>query len=161
MTIDAEGFRTVLGRLASGVCLVTMHVDGEDHGFTATSVTSLSLSPMLVLVCVAHGQRSHDLMAQAGHFGICLLDHTQSELGVRFATGLLEQRFQNLPVQRAQTGAPLLAECLGWLDCRIEQILAAGDHSIIIGEVLAGTARDEGLPLVYFKRQWGTFQGEG
>jgi flavin reductase (DIM6/NTAB) family NADH-FMN oxidoreductase RutF len=160
MTIDAEGFRAVLGRLASGVCLVTMRVAEEDHGFTATSVTSLSLSPMLVLICVAHGQRSHDLLTQAGHFGICLLDHTQTELGVRFATGLLDQRFQNLSVQRAETGAPLLADCLGWLDCRIDQVLSAGDHSIVIGEVLAGSARHEGMPLIYFKRQWGTFQGD-
>jgi flavin reductase len=159
MTIDAEGFRAVLGRLASGVCLVTMHV-GEDHGFTATSVTSLSLSPMLVLVCVAHGQRSHALLGQAGHFGICLLDHTQEALGVRFATGILEERFQDLAIDRAVTGAPLLRDCLGWLDCTIQQVIAAGDHSIVIGEVQAGAARDEGLPLIYFKRQWGTFVGE-
>ena len=68
MTIDADGFRAVLGRLASGVCLVTMRADGLDHGFTATSVTSLSLSPMLVLVCVAQEQRSHALLHAAGHF---------------------------------------------------------------------------------------------
>lgn len=160
MAIDADGFRAVLGRLAGGVCLVTMHADGEDHGFTATSVASLSLSPMLVLVCVAHGQRSHALLEQAGHFGICLLDHTQSALGMRFATGLLEQRFQDIPVQRAHSGAPLLTECLGWLDCDVRQIVEAGDHSIVIGEVRAGAARDEGLPLVYFKRQWGTFVAE-
>lgn len=160
MAIDAEGFRAVLGRLAGGVCLVTMRVEGEDHGFTATSVTSLSLSPMLILVCVAQGQRSHALLERAGHFGVCLLDHTQTELGVRFATGLLEERFQNLDVLRATTGAPLLRDCLGWLDCRIQQILPGGDHSIVIGEVEAGDAREDGLPLVYFKRQWGTFVGE-
>jgi flavin reductase (DIM6/NTAB) family NADH-FMN oxidoreductase RutF len=159
MTIDADGFRAVLGQLASGVCLVTMQVDGEDHGFTATSVTSLSLSPMLVLVCVAHCQRSYGLLQQAGHFGVCLLDHTQEDLGVRFATGVLEERFQALAPERAVTGAPLLADCLGWLDCTIQQILPVGDHSIVIGEVQAGFAREQGLPLIYFKRQWGTFAG--
>lgn len=149
-----------MGRLAGGVCLVTMQVDGEDHGFTATSVTSLSLTPMLVLVCVAQGQRSHDLLQRAGHFGVCLLDHHQSELGVRFATGLVEERFQNLDLLRASTGAPLLQDCLGWLDCRIREIFPGGDHSIVIGEVEAGAAREEGLPLVYFNRQWGTFVAE-
>ncbi|HEX6245221.1 MAG TPA: flavin reductase family protein, partial [Polyangiales bacterium] len=122
MTIDADGFRAVLGHLASGVCLVTMRAAEEDHGFTATSVTSLSLSPMLVLVCVAQEQRSHALLQAAGHFGICLLDHTQSELGVRFATGLVEERFRGLSIQRARTCAPLLTHCLGWLDCAVQQI---------------------------------------
>ena len=160
MTIDADGFRAVLGHLASGVCLVTMRAAGEDHGFTATSVTSLSLSPMLVLVCVAQEQRSHALLLSAGHFGICLLDHTQSDLGVRFATGLYDQRFRDLPVHRAQTGAPLLTQCLGWLDCTVQQIVPAGDHSIVIGEVQAGGVADAGGPLVYYQRQWGTFVAE-
>lgn len=159
MTIDADGFRAVLGRLASGVCVVTMQVEGQDHGFTATSVTSVSLKPMLVLVCVAQNQRSHVLLEQAGHFAVNLLDHRQTQIGVRFAAALPEERFVGLSTARAETGAPVLSQCLAWLDCRTRQILPAGDHSIVIGEVLAGRASEDGLPLVYYRRQWGTFSG--
>lgn len=158
MTLDADGFRAALGQLASGVSVVTMRVAGEDHGFTATSVTSLSLSPMLVLVCVAHGQRCHDLLESAGHFAVSLLDSAQSDLGVRFATGLPEQRFVGLALARAHTGAPILPNCLAWVDCSVREMLPGGDHSIVIGEVRSAGARENGLPLVYFRRQWGTFQ---
>jgi flavin reductase (DIM6/NTAB) family NADH-FMN oxidoreductase RutF len=157
MTVDADGFRTALGQLASGVSVVSMRVDGEDHGFTATSVTSLSLTPMLVLVCVAHGQRCHDLLQAAGHFAVSLLHSAQTELGVRFATDPAEQRFEGLTPVRAHTGAPILPDCLAWLDCSVREILPGGDHSIVIGEVRSAGARENGLPLVYFRRQWGTF----
>jgi len=157
MTVDSEGFRAALGQLASGVAVVTMHAEGEDHGFTATSVTSLSLSPMLVLVCVAHGQRCHDLLQQARHFAVSLLDSAQTELGVRFATGSPTQRFAGLTPERAHTGAPILPECLAWIDCSVREILPGGDHSIVIGEVRSAGSRENGLPLVYFRRQWGTF----
>jgi flavin reductase (DIM6/NTAB) family NADH-FMN oxidoreductase RutF len=158
MTLDADGFRAALGQLASGVSVVTMRVADADHGFTATSVTSLSLSPMLVLVCVAHGQRCHDLLQEAGHFAVSLLDSAQTELGVRFATGLAEQRFEGLALARAYTGAPILADSLAWLDCSVREIYPGGDHSIVIGEVQSASARENGLPLVYFRRQWGTFR---
>jgi len=158
MTLDADGFRAALGQLASGVSVVTMRVAGEDHGFTATSITSLSLSPMLILACVAQGQRCHDLIKSAGHFAVSLLDSAQSELGVRFATGLPEQRFLGLDLTRAHTGAPILPNCLAWLDCSLREMLPGGDHSIVVGEVRSAGARENGLPLVYFRRQWGTFQ---
>lgn len=158
MTIDADDFRAALGQLASGVCVVTMHAEGADHGFTATSVTSVSLNPMLVLVCVAKNQRSHTLLERAGHFAVNVLAHDQTELGLRFATALMEERFDALAVQRAKTGAPLLPGSLAWLDCTTQQILPGGDHSILIGEVQASYAQSEGQPLVYYRRQWGSFR---
>lgn len=158
MTIDVEAFFEAMGQLASGVSVVTMSVDGVDHGFTATSVTSLSAVPTLVLVCVAESQRCHNQLTRAGSFAINMLAAHQTEIGVRFASPPIEQRFEGLTVARARTGAPLLPECLAWLDCRIQQLLPGGDHSIVIGEVLAAHAPGTGDPLVYFRRQWGTFR---
>lgn len=157
MTIDADAFRAALGQLASGVCVVTMRADDGDHGFTATSVTSVSLSPMLVLVCVAKNQTSHGVLEQTGHFAINMLAHDQAELGMRFATALVEERFDGLEVTRAATGAPLLPGTLAWLDCITRQILPGGDHSILVGEVQASYAQEEGRPLLYYRRQWGGF----
>lgn len=160
MTIDADGFRAVLGRLASGVCVVTMHAEGQDHGFTATSVTSLSLMPMLVLVCVAHHQRGRALLEGAGHFAVNLLDASQTELAVRFASGAAEERFRGVEVSRGVTGAPILGGGLGYLDCSIQQTLPGGDHAIVIGEVQSGAVVGAADPLLYFNRSWGTFLPE-
>ena len=148
-----------MAQLASGVSLVTMHAEGHDHGFTATSLTSVSLDPMLVLVCVDRKQRSHALMQAAGHYGVVLLRAGQEDVGMRFASPPHEDRFEGRQVMRASTGAPLLADALAWLDCTIRHVHPAGDHSIFVGEVVAcGTA--EGTPcapLLYYDRQWGSF----
>ncbi|MDB4974882.1 MAG: putative flavin reductase [Myxococcaceae bacterium] len=149
-----------MGRLASGVTVVTTHYRGEDHGFTATSFTSLSLEPMLVLVCVIKEQRSHLMIEQACHFAVNILGSSQKELGMRFADPLLLDRFQGLPVARAETGAPILPGSLAWVDCRLREVVSGGDHSIFIGEVVAGFASAESDALVYHNRQWGRFASE-
>jgi flavin reductase (DIM6/NTAB) family NADH-FMN oxidoreductase RutF len=160
MAIDEEVFRDALGQLASGVAVISMRVNGEDHGFTATSVTSLSLDPMLVLVCVVKAQRSHLQLEQAGHYAISILGNAQRELGVRFAVEEPELRFGGLEVARALTGAPILAGAIGWVDCRIREILPGGDHSIFVGEVVAAGAQASDAALVYHNRTWGRFQAD-
>jgi flavin reductase (DIM6/NTAB) family NADH-FMN oxidoreductase RutF len=157
MTTDVEAFRGAMAQLASGVSVVTMQVGGEDHGFTATSVTSLSLAPMLVLVCVMRDQRCHALIERAGHFAVNVLESSQTDLGMRFADPLVNDRFAGVAVSRGRTGAPLLPGTLAWLDCVIRHVLPGGDHSIVVGEVLGAASRD-GTPLVYYCRQWGTFR---
>jgi flavin reductase (DIM6/NTAB) family NADH-FMN oxidoreductase RutF len=157
MAISPATFRAAMGQLASGVTVVTFHANGQDHGFTATSFTSLSLDPMLVLVCVVRAQRSHDLMEQAGHFAVNVLAASQKELGIRFANAQLDDRFLGLEVARGSTGAPILPESLAWVDCTVREILPGGDHSIFIGEVVAGDAAGGAEALVYQQRRWGRF----
>jgi flavin reductase (DIM6/NTAB) family NADH-FMN oxidoreductase RutF len=160
MAIDQGVFRAAMGQMASGVTVVTMHVDGEDHGFTATSFTSLSLEPMLVLVCVVKAQRSHLLIEQAGHFAVNILGCNQQELGKRFADPVIYDRFAGLTVARAATGAPVLPDSLAWVDCELREVLPGGDHSIFIGEVSAAFASTSDAALVYHNRQWGRFRGD-
>lgn len=146
-----------MGQLASGVTVVTFHAAGHDHGFTASSFTSLSLDPMLVLVCVVKAQRSHVLLEQAGHYAVNLLGASQKELGMRFATAQLSDRFAGLEVARATTGAPILPDSIAWLDCTIQAVLPGGDHSIFIGEVVAAEAPAQDEALIYQQRRWGRF----
>lgn len=146
-----------MGQLASGVTIITFRAHGQDHGFTATSFTSLSLDPMLVLVCVIKAQRSHDLLAQAGHYAVNVLGTSQKELGLRFANTQLPDRFAGLEVGRAETGAPILPESLAWVDCTVRDVVPGGDHSIFIGEVVAGDAPASEDALVYQQRRWGRF----
>lgn len=161
MSISPGTFKHAMAQLASGVTVITMRADGEDYGFTATSFTSLSLDPMLVLVCIMQNQRSHDLLLKAGHYGVTFLEASQKELGLRFASPLAEQRFAGLSVVRAQTGAPLLPDAVAWLDCRVQDIFPGGDHSIVVGEVVAAAVSATAkAPLLYFDRRWGTFEAE-
>ena len=158
MTITPQLFKAAMGQLASGVSIITMHAEGEDHGFTASSITSVSLEPMLVLVCVVKTQRSHVLIEQTRHFAVNILSAAQVELGARFASSQARDRFGGLTVSRAVTGAPILAGSLAWVDCRLHDTLPGGDHSIFLGEVLSGAAPGGGDPLVYCNRQWGSFR---
>jgi flavin reductase (DIM6/NTAB) family NADH-FMN oxidoreductase RutF len=160
MAIDESVFRDALGQLASGVVVISMRVDGEDHGFTATSFTSLSLDPRLVLVCVVKAQRSHLQLEQAGHYAVSILGDAQRELAVRFAEAEPDTRFADLAVARALTGAPILEGALAWVDCRIREIVPGGDHSIFIGEVLAAGAPASDAALVYHHRRWGRFRAD-
>jgi len=157
MAIDQGTFRAAMGQMASGVTIVTMRSGGEDHGFTASSFTSLSLDPMLVLVCVVKGQRSHVLLEEAGHYAVNILAGPQKPLGMRFADPKLVDRFAGLEVARAETGAPILADSLAWVDCRLRDVFPGGDHSIFVGEVLAGQAPGGPDALVYYNRSWGRF----
>jgi flavin reductase (DIM6/NTAB) family NADH-FMN oxidoreductase RutF len=151
-------FRQVLGRWPSGVTVVTTADGGERHGLTASSFSSVSLEPPLVSVCVAASSRAHDPIAAAGVFAVNILRKDQIELGLRFA-GMTDHadRFAGLPVRTAVTGAPLLDDALGWVDCKVWAAHAAGDHTIFIGEVLDGGVSDGAGPLVYASRSWGQF----
>lgn len=157
MAIDPDLFRAAMGQMASGVTVVTTCVEGEDHGFTASSFTSLSLDPMLVLVCVVKDTRGHQLIEQAGCYAVSILSNAQKVVGMRFADALLVDRFQGVPVARSLTGSPVLVDSLAWVDCELRQVVPGGDHSIFVGEVVAGFSASEHDALVYHNRQWGRF----
>ncbi len=157
MAISADLFKAAMGRMASGVTIVTMRAGDEDHGFTASSFTSLSIDPMLVLVCVVKAQKSHALIEQAQHFAVNILSTEQRDLGMVFASSKTPDRFAGLDVVRAETGAPILPRSLAWVDCKLKDTFPGGDHSIFVGEVVAAEVEGEREALLYFNRQWGTF----
>lgn len=156
--MDAATFRAVLGQWPTGVTVVTTVVDGVRHGVTASSFSSVSLDPPLVSVCLARTAFAHDLLARAGVFGVAILAKDQAELGQRFARFDAElDRFAGEEWETAKTGAPLLATALGWLDCAVAHAYEGGDHTIFVGEVLAGATPRTTSPLLYHSRTWGQF----
>jgi len=157
MAMSVDLFKAAMGQMASGVTVVTMRAGEEDHGFTASSFTSVSIDPMLVLVCVVKAQRSHALIEEAKHFAVNILSTDQKELGMRFASSKITDRFAGVDITRATTGAPILPGNLAWVDCRLRDIFPGGDHSIFVGEVVKGDAPGGQDPLTYFNRQWGKF----
>jgi flavin reductase (DIM6/NTAB) family NADH-FMN oxidoreductase RutF len=155
--MDASTFKAAMAKLASGVTVVTTRIDGEDHGFTATSFTSLSLDPPLVLVCAMRDHRNYEYLAKSQHYAVSVLSAADEELGLRFASSKVPDRFAGLSLERALTGAPILPSAIAWVDCRVRNVYEGGDHGIFVGEVVAAGAAS-GEPLLYFERQWGAFK---
>lgn len=150
MPIDKEEFRRVLGHFAAGVTIVTTVGDeGRPYGLTATAFTSVSLEPPLVLVCVDKRSDSHPHFHTSRVFAVNFLAHDHEHLSRRFAVSGGD-KFTDVPIRTGVTGAPVLAEALGHLECRAVDIIEAGDHTIFIGQVEAAAAR-EGEPLLYFR----------
>ena len=158
MTVTADIFRSVIGRFASGITVVTA-VDeaGNDHGMTATAFASVSLLPPLVLVCVDRSATMHDVLGRATHFAVSFLAADQEELSRRFGSGepqrggIVEaERFEGVGYSRSASGAALINDALAHIECRVHDRHEAGDHTIVIGEVESAVAFDA-RPLLYYR----------
>lgn len=160
MPVSENCFRRVMGHLAGGVAVVTSRGPGRSAcGLTATSVCSASLEPPLVLASVDRGSHTHAGIEAAGVYAVNLLSADQEELAVRFAA-TDPDKFRGLEVRTASTGAPVLEDCLGYLDCEVVRDVPAGDHTLFVGRVeSAGLPRDgAGKPLVYHLGRYGTLE---
>ena len=146
---DPVRFRRACARFATGITVSTaLAADGTPHGFTANSFTSVSMEPPLILICVDHRANVLRHFEQATHFGVNILAEDQEALSVRFAERGLD-RFVGIDWHPGSTGVPLLAGALARFECATRQTLAAGDHTIILGEVLHAEWQ-EGAPLLYY-----------
>jgi flavin reductase (DIM6/NTAB) family NADH-FMN oxidoreductase RutF len=151
--IDADTFRAVLGRFASGITIVTARDSaGKDHGMTVSAFSSLSLDPSLVLFCVDHAASMHELLLDHPRFGISILSADQEAYSRRFADRTTErsERFDGIAYQRGDAGVVLLEDALAHLECRMLQHHDAGDHTIFVAEVERAEALN-GRPLLYFR----------
>lgn len=157
LAIDAPEFRRILGHWVTGVAVVAARQGpGPPCGLTANAVASLSLDPPLVLVCIDHGADSHDCIRAAGAFSVNVLDAEQERLARRFAELETGDKFEGVAYRVGATGSPVLEDALAWVDCRIRESHDGGDHTIFIGEVVAGDAR-EGSPLVFYRGGYGRY----
>lgn len=140
--------RRILGRFVTGVTVATTRVGDELFGMTANAVTSLSLDPPLVELCVDKRAQFLAALTESRFFALNILTEAQEVLSRRFAQRGPKE-FADIPMTTAATGAPIFTEALGWVDCKVTEILAGGDHEIFLGEILAGDCRD-GRPLLYY-----------
>ncbi|GAB3590732.1 hypothetical protein GCM10027446_06320 [Angustibacter peucedani] len=152
---DVARFRRAMARFATGVTVVTTVVDGIDHAMTASAFTSVSLEPLLVLVCVEQEARFHDAVTEAGVWGVSVLDEHARPASQWLATRgrPLHGQLDRVAHHRAPaSGVALLDQSLAALECRTTAVHPAGDHSIVLGEVLGIELPDspEG-PLLYHR----------
>jgi len=157
--LSGEVFRRTMGRFVTGVTVVTTRFGDELHGMTANSVTSVSLDPLLVLVCVDKKADTHDMLMKAGVFAVNILGRHQGEVSVRFARRSEEwsHDMEGMPHHFAVTGAPIIDGCLAYLDCRTVIEHHGGDHTIFIGEVVGAGETSDADPLVFYRGRYGGF----
>src|SRR6202044_2642054 len=161
MSLNPSEFRKAMGSFATGVTIITVDLDGEIHGMTANAFASVSLDPLLVLVCVDHNTRTHAHLHTKKRFGINVLredqrgiseyyarpdrnhEHAETEAGAQF--------------ERTGHGTPILHGALAYLECRLHSSQEAGDHTGFIAEVEDGVVGSGG-PLLFFR---GKYRGVG
>jgi flavin reductase len=157
-----QAFRLAMRRVASTVAIVTAQRDGERHGTTATSVTSISMQPPSVLVCFNQASRLHDFLARQDLFCVNLL-HTQNlDIARVFASSVTgPERFGSGDWRADAAGTPYLANAQANLFCRKEKEISYGSHTIFIGRVMDAYAREDISPLLYRDGRYGAVAGDG
>ena len=155
MPIPSDQFKHVMRQWASGVSIVTMQTEERRHGLTVSGFLSISPEPPLVLISVGQELASDSLLQASGAYAISFLRDDQRELSDRFAGRLGDvDRFEGLITHTEATGAPILDDCLAWLDCRVVSTQVVGDHTLFIGEVVAAGATGSAGPLVYWNADY-------
>jgi len=148
--IDRREFRNVVGLFATGVTVVTTRAGEDVHGMTANAFTSVSLDPLLILVCVDRRARMHPIIQQTGTFAVNFLHEGQEAISRNFA-GQPQEGIADILRFSEDDGAPVILGCLASLRCAVREVLDGGDHAIVIGEVHELIRGDIGAhPLVYF-----------
>jgi len=147
--VPADALLGVLRRHPAGVSVVTVDAQGQRVGLTVATLVSLSLEPPLVGVAVARQAALHELLREARAFAVSLLAADQDWLAEHFARGVPPiGMWKGIAATDGVLGAPLLDGALGWLECRVADEVEAGTHTFFVGEVVAATEGDEGVPLV-------------
>jgi flavin reductase (DIM6/NTAB) family NADH-FMN oxidoreductase RutF len=160
MTLSQNDFRRALGSFATGVTVITVDYEGEVHGMTANAFTSVSLDPLLVLVCVDHRARTHTYLHARKRFGVNVLADDQQVISEFYASAAPQGADQaGARFDRTPHATPVLHGALAYLECRLQTAQDAGDHTIFIAEVEDVMVR-EGQPLLYFRGQYRKI-GEG
>ena len=146
--VSPDDFRRAAGRFASGIVVVSTRADGVDHAMTVTAFTAVSLEPLLVLFCAEKVARFHDAVLATGTWAVSVLNE-DAEKTARWLAMRGRPREGQLPA------APILDDALAAMECRTTAVHAGGDHSIVVGEVLAVTEPSpEGGPLLYYSRNY-------
>jgi 3-hydroxy-9,10-secoandrosta-1,3,5(10)-triene-9,17-dione monooxygenase reductase component len=138
----------------TGVTVVTAHTQGQDWGMTCNSFNTVSLDPAMVLWSVRKTSHSHAAFLNAGGYMVNVLGAQQKDLALKFAQGTQLERFEGQHLLRGVNQHARLEDVIAWFDCRIAQVVSAGDHDILIGEVLDFGVR-AGHGLAYAQRSFG------
>ena len=153
--MEPDLFRRAWGNFATGASLITtVEADGSVHGMTATGIASVSLDPMLSMVCVGHNANTHPIIKRTGRYGINILSEDQKIIGDYYARSA-EKRDGSINPDFffTSSGIPFLEGALSSLDCKVVGSYEEGDHTIFVGKVEDIRVRN-GRPLIFFEGKW-------
>jgi 3-hydroxy-9,10-secoandrosta-1,3,5(10)-triene-9,17-dione monooxygenase reductase component len=152
-TVDEIAFREAIGHFATGVTVITTMHEGRPAGMTASAVASLSLDPVLLLVCIANRLPTHQAIEGARRFVVNVLGEGQEELALRFARPAPD-KFAGVPLESGRD-LPVLEDAIAYFVCDVQESFPGGDHSIFIGLVRDCRTQSGKRPLLYFRSGFG------
>ena len=152
-SVDELAFREAISHFATGVTVITTNFEGRPAGMTASAVASLSLDPILLLVCVNNSLPTHKAIEQSKRFVVNVLGEGQEQLALHFARPSPD-KFASIAL-KADRETPVLEDAIAWFDCDVHERFPGGDHSIFIGLVRECAATAGRRPLVYFQSRFG------
>lgn len=149
--VTSEEFRDVIGRFATGVTVITANHDGRPYGTTASALTSVSLEPPTLLICMNLESSTGQAIAECSRFAVNILAEHQADLARQFAT-MDADKFEHVDFRTGDSGAPLL-DALATLECRVVDEVVAATHRVFLAEVEQATC-GSGPPLAYFRGEF-------
>jgi flavin reductase (DIM6/NTAB) family NADH-FMN oxidoreductase RutF len=156
-TQDPTDYRNALSCFATGVTVITTHWQGTDWGMTCSSFSSVSLEPRLVLWSIRKSANSLEAFTRSAGFTVSVLSGQQEALARQFASGDMVQRFAQVPTVRLPSQRQRLDKALAWFDCGLHQLVDAGDHHIVIGQVHEFGWHAQAKALTYWRSRFGQF----
>lgn len=152
MSDSIRQFKKVMSHFPTGVCVVTARCNGDAVGLTVNSFTSVSLDPLMVLICITRNTTAHEVISQAGAYTVSILAEGQESVSTVFAGAPNNQRFSLVQTEASPLGNPVVEGAIAFLDAEIVDSRDAGDHTIFIGRVTAlHLMHEDARPLVYHR----------
>ena len=144
-------FKEICGNYATGVTVITSFDNNTNYGFTANSFTSVSISPFLILFCLNKKANSNKALNIGNHFVVNILSSAQSNICNQFANNSLSpsERFSQVKTSSTKNDIKIISDSVGWLECKVKNIVEGGDHFVYIGEVEMGNLSENQNPLIY------------
>lgn len=162
--LTPRAFRDVMARFATGVAVMTTVADGVPHGMTANAVCSVSLDPLLVLVCVERGSTMAHAVGDSQVFALSVLHEDDEGLAMHFADPYRphgDTEFNRIATRKEVTGSPVLDVAIAFVDCRVWAVYDGGDHLVVVGEVAALGLADDDDPLLFYRGAYRGVRPEG
>ena len=131
-----EAYLKVLGKMTYGIYVLTSSADQVINGMIASWVSQVSIDPLLLMAAIHSNRYTHDLVDNNGCFALNIISKNQKEYLQRFKGPDPKLKFSSVQWKKGITGTPILTECIGYMECKVKETYAPGNHTLFIGEVV-------------------------